>query len=533
MTTYSFDLLSQPWIPCTDQDGVRRDLSVREVLHQAPTLLAISDDSPLTTLALHRLLLAILHRALRGPRDDDEWLDLWERTDLPVERIEQYLEAWTDRFDLFHLVHPFFQIQGLSTVDAHGTVQAPVPAARLSVERATGNNAVLFDHALDGDPEPLSRAEAARALVTAQALSLGGGQGPTTNRFGKHPYLSHATQVGGVAVLLQGVNVRETLISNLVRYDDQRPFTQRGGDMPVWERSEHRPPGTALPDGYVDYLTLPCRYIALIPEGPSDSPHVRWAYITPGLTLPRDDDSIRNPLWFYRLHPERGAVPMPLRLDRAVWRDSGTLFALPHPGRAWDGRPLVLREAVATAYENDLDDDPRLLVSCFGLANDKAKPLAWQHERIPAPVRILDDADVVADVARAVEAADDASAAMRKALSTLAYRSLETEDKKPDQGEVSRVTRGMIGHSGFWDELNRPFSEFMIHVSAQPDEAFATWLQASRRAARVGFTRGASCVQGRRDRRLRALALAEQALLSNLSKLNEKYTNAPNEEEAT
>ena len=64
----SFDLVDKGWIPCLRLAGNERvEMGLRDVLAQAPTLREIYDPSPLVTVSLHRLLLAILHRNF-GPR---------------------------------------------------------------------------------------------------------------------------------------------------------------------------------------------------------------------------------------------------------------------------------------------------------------------------------------------------------------------------------------------------------------------------------------------------------------------------------
>lgn len=58
-------------------DGTARELSLREALGSAATIREIGDPSPPVTIALHRLLLAILHRSLRGPDSPDTWAEMW------------------------------------------------------------------------------------------------------------------------------------------------------------------------------------------------------------------------------------------------------------------------------------------------------------------------------------------------------------------------------------------------------------------------------------------------------------------------
>ena len=68
---YSFNLIDQPWIPCVLPHGRMEDLSLRDTLLNAHKITAIFDQSPLVTAALHRLLLAILHRNF-GPASQGE-----------------------------------------------------------------------------------------------------------------------------------------------------------------------------------------------------------------------------------------------------------------------------------------------------------------------------------------------------------------------------------------------------------------------------------------------------------------------------
>jgi CRISPR type I-E-associated protein CasA/Cse1 len=55
-------------------------------------------------------LLAIVHGAVKGPRDIDQWAELWEADQLPIDDIRQHLERYRSRFDLLHQETPFFQV---------------------------------------------------------------------------------------------------------------------------------------------------------------------------------------------------------------------------------------------------------------------------------------------------------------------------------------------------------------------------------------------------------------------------------------
>src|SRR5690606_15760602 len=121
---------------------------------------------PLVTAALHRLLLAVLHRSLMGPASIKEKADLFRAGRLPSAAIEAYLARWHERFDLFHPERPFFQHRGLP--------HKASSVAKLRPESGAGSNPPLFEHSLDEPTAPLSMAAAARALVTMQSFALSG-----------------------------------------------------------------------------------------------------------------------------------------------------------------------------------------------------------------------------------------------------------------------------------------------------------------------------------------------------------------------
>src|SRR5581483_3449263 len=103
----SFDLIESPWIPVIE-GGERREVGLREALVRAHAFREITDPSPLVVVSLHRLLLALIHRAVNGPADEVAWAELWEAGALPAEAVNSYLDAWRERFDLFHPQRPFY-----------------------------------------------------------------------------------------------------------------------------------------------------------------------------------------------------------------------------------------------------------------------------------------------------------------------------------------------------------------------------------------------------------------------------------------
>ncbi|HEX2952121.1 MAG TPA: type I-E CRISPR-associated protein Cse1/CasA, partial [Armatimonadota bacterium] len=283
--TLSFNLIDEPWIPVIPRDGPPREVGVRDALVHAHEWREVFDNSPLVTVALHRLLLAILYRAL-PPRSQDAWDalwdELWQAARLPEAPIVAYLEQWRDRFDLFSETHPFYQTAGLTIESANDGTS---PVSRLAHELASGNNATLFDHRSDASGHAMSAASAARLLIAAQTFSMGGGNSGKAILAGKHFNRSnaqHGLLVNGLCAWIAGNTFRETLLLNLVP-DDFAP-----DDIPPWEASTATPEhmilaaDSATARGRIDLLTWQARLIRLIGEHHGQETVVHRVYITQG-----------------------------------------------------------------------------------------------------------------------------------------------------------------------------------------------------------------------------------------------------------
>ena len=59
---YTFNLVDRPWIPCVTVSGESVDVGLRDLLRTTHDLAEIRSESPLETVSIYRLVLAILHR---------------------------------------------------------------------------------------------------------------------------------------------------------------------------------------------------------------------------------------------------------------------------------------------------------------------------------------------------------------------------------------------------------------------------------------------------------------------------------------
>ncbi|WP_424936075.1 MULTISPECIES: type I-E CRISPR-associated protein Cse1/CasA [Bacteria] len=344
----SFDLLEQPWIPVRYLDGRATEVSIRSAFRDAAQIREIDGELPTQTFALTRLLLAILYRASYDEENDvwhDDWATWW-RDGLPIADIDDYLDEFSDRFDLFHPERPFFQVSDLRTPS--GDVKDTAP---LIFDLPSNNR--LFTTRAGEESMRLPFAEAARWLVNAQAFDASGiksgavGDDRVKGGRGYPIGLAWSGLLGGV--LAEGGNLHETLLLNFVR-PGAGIDAQGRRDLPPWEDSE---PDTAAvrhalaPAGPVRLFTWQSRRIRLAAEGD----RVVGCVLANGDALTPQNRQNFEPMssWRYS-EPQTKKAGVPTYMPRehlpgrAFWRGIGDLLAEKKDGRTLP--PAILGSAM-------------------------------------------------------------------------------------------------------------------------------------------------------------------------------------------
>jgi CRISPR system Cascade subunit CasA len=440
-----FNLANDPWIPCLEADGTIRERSLRSCLADAPELVGLAVPSPIASFALHRLLLAVAHAAIRGPASLSEAAELLAGAGFDG-RIDDYLDDWQGRFELFDADRPFMQLAGMDGIER--------TVAVLVHEWASGNNTTLADHHLDAYPPSLTAAEAARALVTTQAFAVGGGVSKPFN-------FVAAAVTTRVACLLSGPRLLDTLVANLVRYEPggESPMPSLPTDAPGWERDGKPTPhkGGTVPAGWLDYLTWEPRAIRLMPD---DAGQVQTCVMRQHLSLP--EPLPRDPHTPYRIDPKHGRVALRVRSGRALWRDAHAIVLGLLPDR--DVNP---EGVLAWGMElRDLGAGIDGLSAC-GLDIRQAKVAHWLSARLPSVPAIAEDVDRRDVLVRAIEYADRSAAeALRRAVAA-AYKAYGAQTP-------SRIAP----EDPFWAALETRFAQFLIglgDLDKEPELALERW----------------------------------------------------------
>lgn len=501
--TYSFNLIDQPWIPCADLNGRMEVLSLRETLARAHQLRGVQGDSPLETASLYRLLLAVIHSVLRGPKTKDNWAALWQAKHLDMNRFDDYFKEWHSRFDLFDKERPFYQFKGDDMVEKS--------ALLLPHGMSTANE--LFEHKMVVETKPTDFPTAARMLLVGQYFGLGGLVYP-----GK-PNLTRSPLLNGVSFLVEGDSLFETLLLNCLQYDKDTPLPMIGTDEPTWEMEKPFKPRKE-PNGYLDYLTWQNRKVLLVP---GETNQVKAMQIMRGLDLGKE---LEDPFKLY-LKKDKGWRFLPFTEERSLWRDSHTLIKRRdpnniHPPKTVEWLALLLEETDCLKPSQIY----RYMALGAGVHFKDAKIFFYRQESMPFPLTYLKDEDLVSKLNDAMSRTEQVKSALNKAVFSLSKNFIspiaeEKNGRQPDMNDVNKLMRHWGVEAHYWSKLEVPFNLLIVDLPANPESALDRWYETLKQAARDALTSGER-MAGESPNALKAAVKARGVLESQLKKLFEE-----------
>jgi CRISPR system Cascade subunit CasA len=512
---FRFNLTESPFIPCVMADGKLKELGLLDTLLQAHTIREIRDGSPLVTISLHRLLLAILHRIF-GPASLNAWKELWCARRLDAAALTRYFERWKGRFDLFDTDHPFYQTAGMTT-------ESPHSVGALFDELASGHNATLFDHSFDESPPSADFGMAARGLVARQSFAIGLGKPPKVWIGGcitKVGDLQDGPLTRGVLLLMRGNSLFETLLSNLSLY------VPSDEDLPVWERDDpEQLMSMPRATGRLDLYTWQSRRLRLVSPEPGAPAVVNGVHFAQGRKPQKD---AIDPLKPYYRGEKRGWLPFSLKADRGLWRDSAALLELAHD----KDQPVAALNWVARATAQGIVPRGRMYsLDAIGLGTRSGKARSvflWRHDRMPLPSAYLQDAELVACLRGSLDKAEEVGSVLRQGVWALASEVLAPGDRKPDTDRVRAMVDSLAPERSYWPRLEIPFRNLLVQLAGQADvidrqQTLARWVcqQLYERAVNA-FDEVAEQLDNS-ARMLRAVAVARSSVIANLSKVTEQY----------
>lgn len=469
-----FDLLREPWIPLVTLTGETENVGFEEALNRAHEFRWLQGETPTVTAALHRLLIALVLRVhfdeLGFDSWEDRWSELWHRGALPTDRLDRYLDGvgdspgLRDRFDLFG-ERPFFQTSDVPKEMLGST-------AKLTMFRAAGNNATLFDHSTEDVRVDLSPAEAARWLVTVQAFDTGGLK---TGKLSSQP----SPGSGFATVVIEGSTLRETLLLNVPHPEESSGPWSGPRDLPVWERDPAVYQGSAeadkrgrAPFGTLDYLTWPSRHILLRGREGDDGPVVDGVAILPGTRLGMDLHPVEPMAAFHRTFTKKKDVPAkgvsgpwkPVQLEelRGVWRHCRELLLADEDNDSQRERFRPRNLDLVAALHEERDPLPESTVYTLRVLGQQLDPNrgavhTWLEESVPAPVAVLRakpwETRLEPLMGLAVGLADDVGERLR--LLEREYHALLRDQPK---------TERKLLQQWYWPRLSEHFNGYLVDL---------------------------------------------------------------------
>lgn len=457
-----FNLLDEPWIPVRSHTREVFDINLADALLKARDYAALAESAPPNLIALHRLLLAMLHRALTTHHGkwNDQDRARWFREGLPEAPIRAYLAQWRERFWLFHPTEPFMQVAALAT--AEETRDKLKARTQIQLEVANGNTPVVFDHSLDEMPSAASFATACRNLLGFLQFTPGG-LVKTVRDSDKAGALANTA-----AVMPTGANLSETLLLGL------HPFEAVGNDLPSWERTA---PTIAmlraeptLATGPNDRYTRLSRAVLLVAD--NDSAQLRKIRFAAGIAL-NEDPNAPDPMACYRVNMGGKAIRVSYSEGRSIWRDLPSL--VPDPGNSHD-HPAAILGWAANIYNALGERDVLVQILTAGLASDQAKLLRWRAERIEMPQAMLTQPDAADFLRMQVRYAEEVYAGLRNVFSDMIAQTMPNPKHKDTRSRARDILANGPAAAVFFSAAERALPRLMRQIAeGEIDAADDDW----------------------------------------------------------
>lgn len=466
-----FNLAYNPWIPC---DG--KELGLYETLVNSHRLKEIRDASPVVTISLYRLAMALACRIF-DLKDVKNWERVWKEGRFDEDAVKEYLSEWADekhRFNLFDDQYPFYQMKSLESYkenlsDVSG--QKNYSVMRIIHELPEQNTPLLFDHTSYEDGVVLTPREAAKKVVACQAAGLGG----WIKEIKGDKSTPDAPMASGAVFLVQSNTLFEAIMLNLCNPDwfGEVVWDTSRKDSPAWEKDEEweahkgvNAKGNIVyprrPTGLLDWLTWQSRQLLLLKEeGPNGvSYSVQGSgYLLDGIS-PRDCETM---MAFERDKDSWKAVGF--SKDRFFWRD----FYSVAKSTSSEERGLKTLLFARRVSDRGLVDKP-LTVSVIGLSKKQRNVFFWNREDFSLPQELLMDNDVASVLDSTLSMVSKIGEKLEESLRWFLEMSVNPQVKSMKDKKRVPWKVGANNSYSYWANMEPVFRHFAKTISPIPGD---------------------------------------------------------------
>ena len=366
-----FNLLDEPWILVTKQDGSKQQQSLLEVFQNAHLIKRISGETETQNVSILRLCLSILHTVVRRydingnkliVKDKydaiDRWAEWWEMKQFPIEIITDYLENWRDHFYLFSEDHPFYQD---SVVGMELKADYKKVTDRNSIQKVANNylscGKLVGYLSESGNKKRLFRAENQQSISYAEAARWLVNFMNVDDKSIKKPTPKVCGSLGEIGcVYAEEDTLYETLMFNLTM-----DKLQGDDEIPCWEGSQRIGENHIQPIiGLAQWYTLQVRRVYL------DHKNGRVIGFKAKAGDCFNEVPLFEPMTSWKKEKKGGVAqisPRKHRSEIAFWRNLSLLLTESEE----NGRPGIIDWLVELKAEGYIDSDKYLTFSTVGL----------------------------------------------------------------------------------------------------------------------------------------------------------------------
>jgi len=196
---YHYNILEESWIDVLTTEGDIESYGIEGVLLNAAELLEIVDASPLMKYGMYRFLIAFMSDALAIKKLSDIE-NLLKTGEFPSDKIEQYCEKYSHKFDLFSTTEPFGQTIRLKKLKK--TNYIPMIIHHLP----TGINPIHFFN-VKQDEHKICPKICARAILAFSPFAVGFGKSHNNSEGKGVSYTSSINKAPPWYFLIKGKNL--------------------------------------------------------------------------------------------------------------------------------------------------------------------------------------------------------------------------------------------------------------------------------------------------------------------------------------
>jgi CRISPR system Cascade subunit CasA len=245
------------------------------------------------------------------------------------------------------------------------------------------------------------------------------------------------------------------------------------------------------------------------------------------------------------LKPTKGQDPLPplaFREDRALWRDSLSLFE----STVDKTRPLILDWLSELTFEGHIAQSTVINLEVMGMITNQAKIILWRDERLPLPIIYLEDKKLCEKLKTALEIADKADRLLGPGFHSIKVTDKDGKKKEmlfpsplrqlaagilypanpreADKNAVVALVLSISPSRSFWAEMGISFDYLLSKLpeDQQGGEYGATilpwWNKVVRNAALKAFDQAVEAID-QTGRILKETTLAEKEFRIQLAKI--------------